>query len=64
MVKYKCVLTDQNNTYLVGFKIYIELTFKQGKHCKMAEWKDPELTSSYRHTKITTMCRTTIVEND
>ena len=31
---------------------------------KMAEYEDPELTSSHRHTKITTIYRATIEEKD
>ena len=30
----------------------------------MAESKDPELTSSHKHTKITTNCKTTTNEKD
>ena len=30
----------------------------------MMEWEDPELTSTHRHTKITTIYRATIDEND
>lgn len=31
---------------------------------KLMEWEDPELTSSYGHTNITTICRATINENN
>ena len=30
----------------------------------MAEYKDPELTSSHKHNRITTICRITIDEED
>ena len=53
-------MTNYINMYSQGG---IKITDERG-WAKTAEEKDLELTSSHKHTKITTICRTTIAEKD